>query len=77
MNNDPHLLEKSIETLKMIRLDTHDDMDSSKRAELDKVIWDLEKYGAEKTPTQLLDVLGSCIRLIPAIDKVLNMFSEF
>jgi hypothetical protein len=76
MKNDHHLLENSIETLKMIRLEIHDDMDGSKRAELDKVILDLEKHGKKKTPTQLLNVLGSCIRLIPAIDKVLKILSE-
>lgn len=77
MKNNHHLLEKSIESLKMIRLEMHDVMDSSKRAELDKIILDLEKCGDRKSHIQLLELLGKCIALVPAVERLLKALSEF
>ncbi|WP_028301447.1 hypothetical protein [Oceanospirillum beijerinckii] len=77
MKNNRHLLEKSIESLKMIQLEMHDVMDSSKRDELDKIILDLEQYGDQKTSSQLLDLLGKCLSLVPTVEKLLRMLSEF
>ncbi len=76
MNNSHRLLEKSIESLKMIRSEMHDDMDSSEQAKLDKVIADLEEYGAEMSPNQLLNVLGKCLLLVPAVEKLLTALSK-
>ncbi|EKO3674030.1 hypothetical protein M3923_002719 [Vibrio metschnikovii] len=77
MKSNPRLLKNSIESLKMIQSEMHDDMDSSKRAELDKVISDLEKCGTEKSPTQLLEILGKCLALVPAVERLLKVLSEF
>jgi hypothetical protein len=75
MNHD--LLKKSIESLKLIQLEMHDDMDSSKRAELDKIISDLEKCGDKISPAQILELLGKCVVLIPAVERLLKVLSEF
>lgn len=77
MNNNHRLLKESIESLKMIQLEMHDDMDSSKRAELEKIILKLEKYGHKKSPTQLLELLGKCLAIVPAVEKLLKILSEF
>lgn len=77
MKTNHHLLKESIESLKSIQLEMHDVMDSGKRAELDKIILDLEKYGNNKSPTQLLEILGKCIVLIPAVERLLKVLSEF
>ena len=55
----------------------HDDMDSSKHAELEQIILELENYGHKKSPTQLLEILGKCISLAPAVERLLKIFSEF
>lgn len=77
MKNNHRLLEKSIESLKMIQLEMHDDMDSSKRAELEKIILDLEYFGHKKTPTQLLEILGKCLSIVPAVERLLTILSKF
>jgi hypothetical protein len=77
MKNNRRLLEKSIESLKMIQLEMHDDMDSSKRAELEQIIKNLENYGHKKSPTELLELLGKCVAIIPAVDRLLKILSEF
>lgn len=77
MKNNRRLLEKSIESLKMIQLEMHDDMDSSKRAELEQIIKNLENYGRKKSPTELLELLGKCVAIIPAVDRLLKILSEF
>ncbi len=71
-----NLLKKSLESLKMIRVEMHDVMDSSKREELDRVIKDLEQCGTTKSSAQLLEILGSCIKWIPAVERFLKMLSE-
>ncbi|MCL1039531.1 hypothetical protein L2750_20705 [Shewanella submarina] len=71
------LLKNSIESLKMIRAEMHDVMDSSKQAELDKVIADLELCGEEQTQAQLLELLGKFVKYIPAVDRILQVLSEF
>jgi len=77
MNNNHRLLKRSIESLKMIQLEMHDDMDSSKRAELEQIILNLEQCGHNKSPTQLLDLLGKWIAIVPAVERLLKLFSEF
>ncbi|TOK85898.1 hypothetical protein CGI10_17110 [Vibrio parahaemolyticus] len=58
----------------MMREEMHDVMDSSKRAELDKIISDLERHGTEKSRTQLLEIFGAAIKLIPAVEALLRMW---
>lgn len=77
MKNNHRLLKKSIESLKMFQSEMHDDMDSSKHAELEQIILELENYGHKKSPTQLLEILGKCISLAPAVERLLKIFSEF
>jgi hypothetical protein len=74
-NSNLNLLKNSIESLKLMRQEMHDVMDSSKRAELDQIISDLEQYGTEKSRTQLLDIFGAAIKLIPAVEALLRMLS--
>lgn len=54
----------------------HDVMDSSKRVELDRIIKDLESCGESKTPSQLLEVFGRCVALIPAVERLLDTLSN-
>ena len=44
MDNNQKLLKNSIETIKKLRAELHNDIDSSKRKELDQIIKDLECY---------------------------------
>ncbi len=74
MKHNSNLLRNSIESLKMMREEMHDVMDSSKRAELDKIISDLERHGTKKSRTQLLEIFGAAIKLIPAVEALLRMW---
>lgn len=73
--SNPNLLKNSIESLKLMREEMHDVMDSSKRAELDQIISDLEQHGTEKSRSQLLEAFGAAIKLIPAVEALLRMWS--
>ena len=77
MKGNHHLLKKSVESLKMIQAEMHDVMDSSRRAELEEVIADLEQCGTNKSPTQILEILGKCLALVPAVEKLIRLLSEF
>lgn len=57
-----------------MREEMHDVMDSSKRAELDKIISDLEQHGKKKSRSQLLETFGTAIKLIPAVEALLRMW---
>ena len=70
------LLKDSIELLKRIQVELHDDIDSSKRSELNRIIKELESCEEELTPNQLLFILGKVIFFIPAIEKILKKLSE-
>ena len=70
------LLKSSIESLKMIQEQLHDDIDSSKRKELQKVIEELEMCESGVTPNQLLFLLGRVIKWFPAIERIINCFLE-
>ena len=71
------LLKSSIECLKMIREELHDDIDSGKRNKLEKVICDLESCAKGTTPDQLLEMLGQAISYVPAIERLIKALSEF
>lgn len=71
-----NLLKDSIGLLKRIRQELHDDIDSSKRRELDKAIEELESNDDKLSPSQLLRIIGKVVVWIPAIERVLNSFKE-
>jgi len=68
------LLKDSIDILILIRDELHDDIDSSKRSELDKAIKELENAKDEFRPSQMLNVIGRVVILIPAIERILKGF---
>jgi hypothetical protein len=76
MMKNQQLLKSSIESLKMIQEQLHNDIDSSKRKELQKVIEELEMCESGVTPNQLLFLLGRVISWFPAIERIINCFLE-
>ncbi len=70
------LLKDSIELLKSIQIELHDDIDSSKRSELSRIIKELESCEEKLTPNQLLHKLGKVIAFIPAIERIFKNLSE-
>lgn len=70
------LLKSSIESLKMIQEQLHNDIDSSKRKELQKVIEELEMCESGVTPNQLLFLLGRVLNWLPAVERIINCFFE-
>jgi hypothetical protein len=76
MMKNQQLLKSSIESLKMIQEQLHNDIDSSKRKELQKVIEELEMCESGVTPNQLLFLLGRVITWLPAIERIINCFLE-
>jgi len=70
------LLKDSIDLLKRIQVELHDDIDSSKRNELDRIIKELESCEEELTPNQLLFILGKVVVFIPAIERIFRKLSE-
>ncbi|WP_100913766.1 hypothetical protein [Pseudoalteromonas spongiae] len=71
-----NLLKDSVELLKKIRLELHDDIDSSKRSKLDKAIEELENNRAKLTNSDILGVIGKFVIFIPAIERILNSLKE-
>lgn len=75
--NNQQLLKNSIEIIKQLRDELHDDIDSSKREKLDQVIEDLERCDVQKvTPDQILVFLGKVVEKLPYIEKMLEMFNN-
>ncbi len=70
------LLTSSLVSLKQLRDELHNDIDSSKRETLDKVINDLESFGSGITPYELMTALGKGIALIPAFERIVKVFME-
>ena len=70
------LLQSSIESLKMIQEELRDDIDSSKREELDRVINELESCKSEISAKQLLLKLGKVISWFPAIERLISYLIE-
>lgn len=72
------LLKNSIEIIKQVREELRNDIDSSKREKLDQVIEDLERCNAQKiTADQILILLGKAIKVIPYIEKMLEILEKF
>lgn len=70
------LLKNSIATLKLLQEEMHDSLDSSKQAELAKVIQDLEQCH-EISKSELRQILGEILFWLPVIKKLVAMlFSE-
>ncbi|MEH6385216.1 MAG: hypothetical protein V7780_11450 [Colwellia sp.] len=70
------LLQSSIESLKMIQEELRDDIDSSKREELNRVIDELESCKSEISAKQLLLMLGKVISWFPAIERLIRYLVE-
>lgn len=69
------LLKSSIESIKQLRYELHDDIDSSKRKKLDKIIKDLESCEKRQiSPNQILDLLGKALALLPLLERILDKF---
>lgn len=71
MNNNQKLLKTSIESIKKLREELHNDIDSSKRKELDQIIKDLEYYeGPQISPNQILVLIGKALAILPVLEKI-------
>ncbi|MCX7068458.1 MAG: hypothetical protein NTW85_12290 [Methylococcales bacterium] len=69
------LLKDSIETIKKLRAELHNDIDSSKREELDQIIKDLESYeNRQILVNQILSLFGKALALIPILERVWDEF---
>lgn len=66
------LLKNSIETLKLFQKEMHDSLDSSKQAELEKVIQNLEQCH-DISKSELRQILGEVLLWLPAIRKLIAM----
>jgi hypothetical protein len=70
------LLKDSIECLKNIRDELHDDIDSSTRNKLEKAIQNIESCTEGMTSNQLLIELGKALSYVPAIERIVKALSE-
>ncbi|AEG01598.1 hypothetical protein [Methylomonas methanica] len=71
------LLKTSIESLKGFRTELHDDMDNSKRKQLDQIIYDLECcQGTQISLNNVLILLGKGLALLPALEKIFDELSK-
>lgn len=61
--NNKNLLKQAIEDLKQLQLELHDTLDSSKKAELEKIIQELEKCQNSKND-DILKVLGGVFAIV-------------
>jgi hypothetical protein len=69
------LLKDSIETIKKLRAELHNDIDSSKREELDQIIKDLESYEEQQiSHNKMLSLLGKALALLPILEKIWDEF---
>jgi len=71
------LLKISIESIKKLRAELHNDIDSSKRKELDQIINDLECYeGQQISPNQILSLIGKALAILPVLEKIWDEFNK-
>jgi hypothetical protein len=67
------LLKISIESIKALQLEIHDDIDDSKRKKLDQIVKDLEHCEDQNiSANRILELLGKAIDILPAIAKFLT-----
>lgn len=65
------LLKDSIDTLKQLKMEMHNVMDSSTQAKLEQVIQDLEQHD-NLTKLELLQILGKVLDWLPIVSKLLQ-----
>lgn len=61
--NNKNLLKQAIEDLKQLQLELHDTLDSGKKAELEKIIQELEKCQNPKND-DILKVIGEVLIIV-------------
>lgn len=69
------LLKNAIDTLKQLKMEMHDDMDSSTQAKLDQVIQDLEQHD-DLTKSKLLQILGEVLEWLPVIRCMMQLLDK-
>ncbi|KPN71927.1 hypothetical protein [Neisseria sp. 83E34] len=69
------LLKNTIDTLKQLKMEMHDDMDSSTQAKLDQVIQDLEQHD-DLTKSKLLQILGAVLECLPVIRGIMQLLDK-
>ncbi|MFC3873009.1 hypothetical protein [Neisseria musculi] len=69
------LLKNTIDTLKQLKMEMHDDMDSSTQAKLDQVIQDLEQHD-DLTKSKLLQILGEVLDWLPVIRSIMQLLDK-
>lgn len=72
------LLKSSIECLKQLSVEMHEEMDNSKIQQLNIAIKNLESYHKNQTITakDLLKIFGDVLVLIPAIANIIQLLSD-
>ena len=65
------LLKNTIDTLKQLKMEMHDVMDSSTKAKLEQVIQDLERHD-DLTKSELLQILGAVLHWLPLIKEMFD-----
>ena len=65
------LLKNTIYTLKQLKMEMHDVMDSSTQAKLEQVIQDLERHD-DLTKSELLQILGAVLHWLPLIKEMFD-----
>lgn len=69
------LLKNTIDTLKQLKMEMHDDMDSSAQVKLDQVIRDLEQRN-DLTKSKLLQILGEILGWLPVIRSIMELLDK-
>lgn len=65
------LLKNSIDTLKQLKMEMHDVMDSGTQAKLEQVIQNLERHD-DLTKSELLQILGAVLHWLPLIKEMFD-----
>lgn len=69
------LLKNTIDTLKQLKMEMHDGMDSSTQAKLDQVIQDLEQHN-DLTKSKLLQILGEILEWLLVIRGIMQLLDK-
>lgn len=71
------LLKASIESLKGFRTELHNDIDNSKRIELEEIIRNLECCeGQQISPNQMLHFLGKALAILPILERIFDELNK-
>ncbi|MGR5149674.1 hypothetical protein ACQKP8_24390 [Photobacterium alginatilyticum] len=75
------LLKKSLDVLKLLKSEMHDDIDSKTENELNLVISQIEKElkdGKKRVePDEILSILGKCVAFFKGVVDIINFLSDF